>query len=325
MVNLKLYPYVIGSESARDLAELLEIKQLKHSSTTYVPRYGQVVLNWGNGKVPMWMDKARARQVKLLNAPGSVNTAANKLSALQALQSAGVRIPEFTTNIRTAQGWLYAGATVVERHELRGNSGAGIRIVNNTDDEMPNTLNAAPLYTKFLSKQAEFRVHVFKGEVIDYIEKKKVSSERRDATFNAYISSINSGWVFCRTDVRDLPEVRTIAIRAVQALGLDFGAVDVVLSDGLPFVLEVNTAPGLAGTTLVKYANAIRRYMGVSDLPATVTSPIMDRVEQTRVATQVHTSRPVAARVAQDDTDMVTLKIDRAFARQLHSLLLQLA
>ncbi|MNY81884.1 hypothetical protein D3C86_2236870 [compost metagenome] len=47
---------------------------------------------------------------------------------------------------------------------------------------------------------------------------------------------------------------------AVNALGLDFGAADVIWNDHRKqaFVLEVNTAPGLTGTTLEKYAKALK-------------------------------------------------------------------
>lgn len=318
MWNLKLYPYKIGSESATELSELLDILRVKPEGT-YVPKIGHKVINWGNGRVPLWSDRAAQRGVTILNKPSAVNVASNKLAAFQALQAAGIAIPKFTTDQATAQTWLRTGHTVVERHELRGNSGEGIRIVNMDDEEMPSDLQRAPLYTRFIPKTAEFRVHIFRGEVIDYIEKKKMTTERRPANFNKYVSSINCGWVFSRTDVRDMPEVRTLAIKAVLALGLDFGAVDIVFADGLPYVLEVNTAPGLSGTTLVKYANAFRRFMGQPDLPVTVTQPLMDAGTNHRIAPPV-----IAAQVAQVDNTMheiVNLRIDRATALKLRALL----
>lgn len=319
MHQLKLYPYKVGSESATELAALLNVMRVK-ADGNYVPKIGHKVVNWGHSKTPNWMDIATRRGVSILNKPAAVNTASNKLLALQALKAAGIRTPDFTTNIQDAQRWINNYGVVVERHELRGNSGEGIRIVTLQDDEMETNLTYAPLYTKFIPKTAEFRVHVFKGEVIDYIEKKKVLSDRRPANFNKYVSSINCGWVFSRTDIRDIPDVRQLAIRAVSALGLDFGAVDIVYTDGLPFVLEVNTAPGLSGVTLVKYANALLGYMGQPNLPGHVTARIIgDQV----VPTQPPRMGAVAANLAQPNVmnDMVTLKIDRATAIKLSSLL----
>ena len=54
------------------------------------------------------------------------------------------------------------------------------------------------------------------------------------------------------------------AEEAVLALGLDFGAVDLVLckDTGLPYVLEVNTAPGLhSPTVLAAYVEAIKEML----------------------------------------------------------------
>jgi len=47
---------------------------------------------------------------------------------------------------------------------------------------------------------------------------------------------------------------------AIAALGLDFGAVDIIWNNHyqLATVLEVNTAPGLEGQTITDYANYFR-------------------------------------------------------------------
>lgn len=318
MWNLKLYPYKVGSESATELANLLDVVRVKPDGN-YIPKIGHKIVNWGMGKVPSWSDVANRRNVTILNKPNAVNIASNKLSALQALKTAGIRIPEFTTDYYEAMRWLNAHKVVVERHELRGNSGDGIRIVTLDDPEMQSRLERAPLYTKFIPKTAEFRVHVFQGRVIDYIEKKKVLAERRPANFNKYISSITCGWVFSRTDIRDIPEVRDIAIKSVAALGLDFGAVDIVYADGYPYVLEINTAPGLSGETLVKYANAFRRFMGMPDLDGQITAPIVGAT--TQPGRTVVGTAPQATGLTDTMNEIVTLRITRADAQRLSSLL----
>lgn len=323
MWNLKLYPYKVGSESATKLADLLNIIRVK-SDGNYIPKREHRVINWGNGKSPNWSDTARQRNITILNKPSAVNIAANKLTALQALRLAGIRVPAFTTLYGDAQRWLDNNEVVVERHELRGNSGDGIRIVTYNDEDMEQDLMHAPLYTKFINKTNEFRVHVFRGEVIDYIEKKKMGSDRRPENFNKYISSITCGWVFSHTGVRDIPEVRQLAIKAVAALGLDFGAVDIVYADGIPYVLEVNTAPGLSGVTLVKYANAFRRFMGMPDLDSSITAPIIGTVNVT-----AQPARPVVDNVSRTMgtpdlmNELVTVRITRADAQRLSSLLAQ--
>jgi D-alanine-D-alanine ligase-like ATP-grasp enzyme len=65
--------------------------------------------------------------------------------------------------------------------------------------------------------------------------------------------------VFCRENFSPVDIVDNAALGAVSALGLDFGAVDVKCNrqGTRAAVLEVNTAPGLQGTTLRKYAEAL--------------------------------------------------------------------
>lgn len=328
MSNLRIYPYKMGSESAKELSTLLNAKRVRDAGR-YTPKRGQTIINWGNGRAPSWADTASSRGVRFLNSPSAVSVAGNKLRTFQALQAAGVAIPEFTTNISKAKEWLDAGERVVERHNLRGSSGEGIRIVSLDDEDTEGSLTSAPLYTKFIEKTAEYRVHIFNGEMIDFVQKKRVSSERRDDSFNPYISSMEHGWVFTRTDVPEVPSAIRIAKQAVSALGLDFGAVDIMFYEGRSYVLEVNTAPGLAGTTLVKYGNALRRLMGVGELSEAETRSVLEQVT-------AQTSRPVAAVSAsanrriiepsghsQEQNDVVVLRVPRATALKLRSLLTQ--
>jgi hypothetical protein len=322
MHNLKLLPYRMGSESAKDLAKYLNILRV-HPDGAYVPRLGHVILNWGCSQPLTWAERAAARNVTMLNKPQAVGIASNKQSTLIALQRAGIRIPEFTTNRNVADGWLRDGHTVVERHNLNGNSGDGIRIVSLGASEpyVESQLTWAPLYTKFIPKTAEFRVHVFRGQVIDYIEKKRVAAEHRPENFNRHISSVNLGWVFARTNIMDSPDVKEIAIRAVQALGLDFGAVDVAYWANQPYVLEVNTAPGLHGTTLVNYVNAVRRYMGCGNLSESAVNEIMAQVTgEDRTNGAANSALDVAPR----NSDEVLLRLDRNTALKLKNLLASL-
>jgi len=54
-------------------------------------------------------------------------------------------------------------------------------------------------------------------------------------------------------------KVQDLALQACQALGLNSGAVDIIWNEkeNKCYVLEVNTAPGIEGTTCKKYTNEI--------------------------------------------------------------------
>jgi D-alanine-D-alanine ligase-like ATP-grasp enzyme len=111
----------------------------------------------------------------------------------------------------------------------------------------------APLYVMYRKKKREYRVHVAFGRVIDVQQKRKRTNY--DGTVDYAVRNHHTGWVYCREDVVDSTPRDNLAIRAVDALGLDFGAVDIIYNEHLDafYLLEVNTAPGLEGTTVEKY------------------------------------------------------------------------
>jgi glutathione synthase/RimK-type ligase-like ATP-grasp enzyme len=119
---------------------------------------------------------------------------------------------------------------------------------------------AAPLYTQYFKGRDEFRVHVVRGEVID-VQQKKARHTDEGVEVNQTVRNLANGWVFCREGVVAPDIVVDAAKGAVRTLGLDFGAVDIKCNrQGTRCaVLEVNTAPGLEGTSLDLYKNAIRR------------------------------------------------------------------
>lgn len=245
---MKILPYKRYSKSAKALRMSLGMKVV-HPDLS--PKGRDSVLNWGCAK-----SKPNA-VCKFFNQPEKVTIAVNKLSSFKALKDAGVNVPEFSTRVEDAKAWIENDYKVLARYLLRGHSGRGIKIV----DCLDNLPGDAPLYVRYYRKKHEFRVHVVNGEVIDYVEKKKRNGVDA-ASFNKYIRSYDNGWVFCRDDIVDIPEIRAEAIKAVNALGLDFGAVDIIWTkSNKAMVLEVNSAPALSGTTLVKYTEAIRNLM----------------------------------------------------------------
>lgn len=119
----------------------------------------------------------------------------------------------------------------------------------------------APLYVKYIKKQQEYRVHVFNGSVID-VQRKMRRTDTPTEEVNWKIRNHSNGFIFGREGV-ELPTSATdMCVAAVQAIGLDFGAVDVIYNERSDtyYVLEVNTACGLIGTTLDKYKTAILEY-----------------------------------------------------------------
>ena len=99
-------------------------------------------------------------------------------------------------------------------------------------------------------------MHVFGDQVIDVQKKKR----KVGVGVNTLVRNHSNGYIYARDGVRASNKMCVQSILAIRALGLDFGAVDLIVKRSDPeemYVLEVNTAPGLAGTTLEKYITAI--------------------------------------------------------------------
>lgn len=127
------------------------------------------------------------------------------------------------------------------------------------------TLPDAPLYTQAVENNGEYRVHVFGGEVILYQKKsRKVNEDGEVETAegeDSLVRNLASNWVYRVGNLRRLERVEELAKNAIDALGLDFGAVDIIKDEnGEVYVLEVNTAVGLGNeSTIEAYTEAFNQ------------------------------------------------------------------
>ncbi len=258
------------------------------SPFTYGQRRFTKVINWGCGNLPVAMLGARAiTSTNSVTYNINTNIATNKLLAFRAMRREGLPVPEYTTEAEVARQWTRTGR-VYCRTALRGNSGTDIRIANTTSE----IVNTAPLFTKEVIKRHEFRIHVVNGVVIDGV-RKAFRSDVPEEERNRDIMNHAAGTVFVRgsrslSELRNNPRILDICVRAVTAVGLDFGAVDLMQDmDGDYYILEINTAPGLEGTTLERYALAFDQLL--NNRPIT---PWSEQTTQTESQTEGNTPMP---------------------------------
>jgi len=102
------------------------------------------------------------------------------------------------------------------------------------------------------------------GAVVD-VQRKARRKEVADKDINWKIRNHDNGFIFARGEaLGDVPEdVLTQSLLAMKTCDLDFGAVDVVFNskEKLAYVLEINTAPGLTGSTLDGYVERLRKFL----------------------------------------------------------------
>ena len=249
-----IYSHNPLSQGAKRLAHELGIRRIRHQNSRFKGLRRPWVINWGASAIPLpWGER-----VRILNAPRYVWTTSNKLTFFQ-LMAANIPLdemitPPWTNDMESAQEWQDDGYMVVERHILRGSMGRGIRLVGEGEE-----LHKARLYTQYIKKAAEYRIHIFDGEIIDCQRKVKREAEQHP---NWKIRTHANGFIYQRGGLQfQSDDILDAAERAMEASGLLFGAVDVIWNEKRQkaYVLEINTAPGLEGQTVLSYANAFRR------------------------------------------------------------------
>lgn len=219
-----------SAPSARRIAEQGEV-ELVSSSTVAVD------VNWGRGAAE-----------SALNPDTSVAT--NKRLMRLKFAEVGVPMPRLFTAEQVAnEETVPAILGRPDRHSKRRGmwmitDGASLtRALAGTRRKQ-----AATHFMEWVEAEREYRVHIFQGRSIR-ISRKDYSEDKT--------------WLAVKPGDIDLRPVRSAARQAVEALGLDFGAVDVLASgenNDEVFVLEVNTAPGLGGTMPRVYFETFTRW-----------------------------------------------------------------
>lgn len=116
--------------------------------------------------------------------------------------------------------------------------------------------DGADYFIPYIPTRNEYRVHVI-GGVVPFMQQKEQQKEPKHR-LSHWLRNRRTGWRLVRCP--EIPTVADLGIRAVAALGLDFGAVDILRSDSDElYVLEVNTAPALRGVQLEDWAQSFER------------------------------------------------------------------
>ena len=186
----------------------------------------------------------------------------NKLYQYNWFKEQGLSALEFTTDKDQALTWINDGLTVFGRKYLNSSCGKGIEVFEDGEGwGIPICFSECKVFTKYKKKKREFRVHVFKDQVVSVTEKKR--KKGWDNERDTKIRNLANGYVFCQ-QVSDEPEgLRQLALSAAMVSPSDFRGVDIGYNEKSNdlFVIEVNSAPGIQGSNLDKYTQTIINYV----------------------------------------------------------------
>jgi len=279
MANNDVYIWYSG---ATDLTGKTLVKELDVTGGTSKPAGKKLVIGWGT-KIPE--DTSLPKEVKILNHPNMIRRNRNKFTALSYMRDSdfGVPIADFyrADEVRNHMDNL---PLIGRRNFHQGGKGFWLCL---TKGQVGAAIQeGAQYFQKYIPIKDEYRLHIFNGKCI-YAVKKTVRNNMKEAFIEQHkekalnaaerngvnidentmsflldrlgkerehpdhiIKSNTRGWKFVRVKAPK-KELVNAAIASLKALKLDFGAVDCCLDeDGNPWVIEVNTGPGLKGASL---------------------------------------------------------------------------
>ena len=229
--RLGIQPYKRFSKAVFNLRKELRLKRYNSED------FYDLLINYGS-------QRKDYNFTRVINKHESISNASNKVKAFKIFKENNLRTLRFTTSIDEAKGFRFP--VFCRQNYLMG--GKGIKIAFT-----PEELILAHFYTEYINPIAEYRVNVFKDEVILWSKKEpKINA-------NPYIRNNKHNYKFSKRFSECPPVLKDLCVNAVRVLGLDFGGVDVLFGeDNKYYLLEVNTAIGMDGSTIKLFADKIR-------------------------------------------------------------------
>lgn len=215
----------------------------------YMPSVDGVTINWAINPSEVEYDGI------VYNATG-VAISSNKPRARMAMQAAGVPTPRTTTDSREALRWVDEGKTIVCRPASH-RSGQNFFIIrpDTSRIDRDSILSLSDYYAEFFLKTHEYRLHGGHGKVL-VLQEKVPNRDGIDTTAVRPWNHATGDFVFKVLKWSEFPiNVCKAGLSSIKALGLDFGAVDIMSDEqGNVAVCEVNTSPSLEDYCVSRYA-----------------------------------------------------------------------
>lgn len=221
-------------------------KQVARKRRVYSP-----TINWG----------CSAQQAEgVLNR--GIQQAQSKPRAFETLAALNLPVPRWHNDYTTLFNRI-SGRSILARRD-RLSAGRGIVLLSRDPGTGPRSdVAPADFFVERLSYRREFRIHVWQGQPIHIQGKVRTANAVEGAVARNY----ETGYLYTSQGLDRyatgalLRDCEQLAVRATEALGLDFAAVDLLeTKHGKLYFLEANTAPALrSDATFGAYLGAIKQ------------------------------------------------------------------
>jgi len=202
---------------------------------------------------------ALENRIPVVNSPKSLLYTRNKLLTLLFLAKNGIPVPESfsSENLRIIYNFA-TGFNKIVLKPIMGSRGYGSMLMEDRDMSYQVcrrllAVNIVPLLQRYISKpNRDLRIFVIDGEVV-------ASMYRISNSWKTNIAQGAIGKKFKPSE-----EVKEVAIKSTEVLGLKYAGVDIAEEEDKIYVLEVNGSPdfeGLMTATLVDIPSLIAEMM----------------------------------------------------------------
>lgn len=229
----------VKSLSAESLSQ--ELGASHWGKRSAMPAATNLLIRWGS--------TALGPKAELtLNSAQAINKAADKMLCREILKMEGIEVPEPGHDKLPCIG-----------RTMKHRAGNGLWYCETKEEVRKALEEGAKYFSQFYPKTTEYRVHIGGGKVVLYSQKE--GNTEGKINWNHKEEEITFRHLK-REEWR--PEIYRLAKRAIKAIGLDFGAVDILADptdDTLPIavVCEINTAPALSPLGVKKYMKYFKR------------------------------------------------------------------
>ena len=174
----------------------------------------------------------------IINESEAIHTVNSKATFREKLQNSGVSVPKSFFSKESAATAIARGLRLIGR-KSRHAQGKGAEVIA-TMVELK--MSQSDYWSVIIPKTQEFRVYPFFGRVIQVAEKVMPEDRKHMLLWNK--AQGNSAFYNVRWDKWNL-DVVLEALKVHAISGCDFEGVDVMLHEGVPYILESNSAPSM--------------------------------------------------------------------------------
>lgn len=226
--------YRVFQDQAKLAANLENKKYLYEFKLNSLDLKNAIVIRWGTREA-LTLDNC-----VVYNKIEGLENATNKLKSRQLFIENNVSCPKLVT----PENIVATDLPIIAR-PFEHSKGKNFIVLKSINEFNAHYNNKKYYYSQFIDKSREFRIHAGHNKVIAVMEKSKPKGD--NIAWNRAQNDVDPfeyvPWSV--VDEQNLKCVLEEALKAITAVKLDFGGVDVMYKDGKAYVLEVNTAPTL--------------------------------------------------------------------------------